>query len=224
MTQPPIPPMPQGQPGDLPAPQPAVPQPAVPQPPAAQPPTPPAQPPAYPPQPSAAYPPAGQPADPAHQPWNAPTPAVGPAPGVKYAGHGARLIAYIVDGFIASLLVWAVIIVFGILVAAMAATGSDTATALGIIAFFAAVIVVSLAYFPWFWAHGGQTPGSKMLRLKVVRAVDGGPLTGTQAILRLIGLWISFAVFYLGVIWILIDPQRQGWHDKIASTVMIEVP
>jgi uncharacterized RDD family membrane protein YckC len=216
--------MPQGQPGDLPAPQPPIPQPAVPQPPAAQPPTPPAQPPAYPPQQAAAYPPAGQPGYPAPQPWNAPVPVAGPAPGVKYAGHGARLIAYIVDGFIAGLLVWATIIVLGILVGILAATGSETATALGAIFLVAAVIVVSLAYFPWFWAHGGQTPGSKMLRLRVVRAVDGGPVTGAQAILRLIGLWISFAVFYIGVIWILIDPQRQGWHDKIASTVMIEVP
>ena len=63
----------------------------------------------------------------------------------------------------------------------------------------------------------------KMLRLRVVRAADGGPVTGGQAVLRLIGFWISAAVFYLGFIWILFDSQRQGWHDKIASTVMIEV-
>ncbi len=176
-------------------------------------------------QPPAPYnpPPAQPPASaPPPQQWTPPVVA-GPAPGVKYAGNGARFIAWIVDGLILSVLIWVVVIVVGILIAAIAATGSDTAAALGIVAAIAAVFVVSLAYLPWFWSHGGQTPGMKILRLRLVRAVDGGPVGGGQAVLRLIGYYISAFVFYIGFLWILIDSRRQGWHDKIAGTVMIEV-
>ncbi len=189
------------------------------------------QPPAVVPQPPVAAPPPPQPPTqgppPAYAPppqsWSAPAPPVGPAPGVRYAGHGARFLAYLVDGFIAGLLIWVIMIVLGMITAIIVATGSETASVLAIVFTTAAVFVVSLAYFPWFWMHGGQTPGMRVLRLRVVRAVDGGPLGGGQAVIRLIGLWISFMVFYLGVIWILFDAKRQGWHDKIAGTVVIEV-
>ena len=148
-------------------------------PPAASPPPPTPQPPAA--QPPAAYapPPSQQPAayTPPPQQW-APAVAAGPAPGVKYAGNGARLLAYIVDAILLGILIWIVIIVLGILIAAVAAAGSDTAAVLGSIALLVAVLGVSLAYFPWFWSRGGQTPGMKMLRLRVVRAADGGPVSG----------------------------------------------
>jgi uncharacterized RDD family membrane protein YckC len=58
--------------------------------------------------------------------------------------------------------------------------------------------------------------------LYVVRDSDGGRISAGQAILRLIGLWVSALPFYLGYIWIFIDARRRGWHDLIAGTVMIE--
>ena len=62
----------------------------------------------------------------------------------------------------------------------------------------------------------------RIVGIKVVRSVDGGPLTKQQALLRTLGYWVSSAVMYLGFIWILIDDRRQGWHDKIADTLVIE--
>jgi uncharacterized RDD family membrane protein YckC len=82
--------------------------------------------------------------------------------------------------------------------------------------------LVSFLYFPFFWARGGQTPGMRVFRLRVVRDADGGPIGWGPAILRLIGFWVSSAVFYLGFIWIFIDKRRRGWHDLIAGTVVIE--
>ena len=114
-------------------------------------------------------------------------------------------------------------IVLGLLIAALASAGAATAAGVGFVLTGLALLLVSVAYLPWFWAHGGQTPGHRILRLRVVRAVDGGPVTGGQAIIRLIGYYISGAVFWLGFIWILLDARRQGWHDKIAGTVVIEV-
>ena len=62
------------------------------------------------------------------------------------------------------------------------------------------------------------------MKIKVVRDADGGPLTTGQAILRLIGLWIGLAVFYIGVIWIFVDKRKRGWQDLIGGTVVIEQP
>jgi uncharacterized RDD family membrane protein YckC len=43
-----------------------------------------------------------------------------------------------------------------------------------------------------------------------------------SAILRLIGYWVSGAVFYIGFIWIFVDKRRRGWMDLIASTVVVK--
>jgi uncharacterized RDD family membrane protein YckC len=43
-----------------------------------------------------------------------------------------------------------------------------------------------------------------------------------QAVGRLLGYVVS-SILYLGFIWILFDERRQGWHDKLAGTVVIEV-
>jgi uncharacterized RDD family membrane protein YckC len=85
-----------------------------------------------------------------------------------------------------------------------------------------AVFAVSIGYFPWFWARSGATPGMTAMGLRVVRDRDGGPISGGQAILRLIGYVINGLVLYLGFIWIFVDKRRRGWHDLIAGTVVIK--
>jgi uncharacterized RDD family membrane protein YckC len=168
--------------------------------------------------------------------WQPPVDSYGPAPGVRFAGPGARLVAYIVDGFILGLGIGVVSIVFAAVVAGafVGAASTDTsggtsgaaagAAIGGSLLYVLIILLLSLAYFPWFWARGGQTPGMKMLHIRIVRDHDGGPISGGAAILRLVGFWVSSAVFYLGFIWIFIDRRRRGWHDLIAGTVVIEQP
>jgi uncharacterized RDD family membrane protein YckC len=147
-----------------------------------------------------------------------------PAPGVFYAGNGARFVAYVIDGFIMGAIVLVVFLVFGGIAAVAASNDSSAIAGLtGLIA-FVGIFVVYIVYLPWFWGHGGQTPGMKVFHLRVVREADGGPLGMGAAFIRLVGFWISAAVFYLGFIWILFDARRQGWHDTIAGTVVIQVP
>jgi uncharacterized RDD family membrane protein YckC len=183
---------------------------------------PPNPPPPNPPPPWAPVPPA----------WQAPRAPLGPAPGVEFAPHGARLIAYIVDGFIIGLpmMIFAVVGVVALMPTAIRSGYGDveiaTSSSLGPIALlfsilFIAVAVFVILYFPWFWVHGGQTPGMRLFGLRVVRDRDGGPIGWGAAILRLIGYWVDAAVFYIGFAWILIDERRRGWHDLIAGTVVI---
>ncbi len=145
--------------------------------------------------------------------WEAPEPLAGPAPGVAFADHGERLIAYIID----------IVVTFGIIIVLAIVGGLLAATVpiLSIIPFLA-IVVIPLVYFPYYWAKSGQTPGMKQQGIKVVRDRDGGPITMGTAILRLIGYWVSGLVFYIGYIWIFIDKRRRGWHDLIAGTVVVK--
>jgi uncharacterized RDD family membrane protein YckC len=143
---------------------------------------------------------------------------------VEFAPHGARLLAYIIDSFIVGIGLAIVAALMGLILVAFASTGPRSGiavVALLAIVLFVALSIVAFAYFPYFWSHGGQTPGMKAMGLWVVRDRDGGPVELGTAILRLIGLWVSGAVFYLGFIWIFIDERRRGWHDLIAGTAVI---
>ena len=82
--------------------------------------------------------------------------------------------------------------------------------------------LLGLLYYVYFSSAsgGGQTLGMRMLNVKVVRT-DGSPLTVTGAVVRYVGLIISFFVFFIGVIWVAFDAQKQGWHDKIAGTYVV---
>jgi uncharacterized RDD family membrane protein YckC len=148
--------------------------------------------------------------------WQAPEPDAGPGGGMEFAGPGERLVGYIVDIIIISVAVIAFTIIGALLAAVLPIIGG--------IAIFIAIIVVPLVYFPYFWSKSGQTPGQKMMGIKVVRDADGGPVTMGSAILRLVGYWISGLVFYLGYIWIFIDKRKRGWFDLIAGTVVIKAP
>jgi uncharacterized RDD family membrane protein YckC len=79
--------------------------------------------------------------------------------------------------------------------------------------------VTILFYFTYFHGTTGRTPGKMLLGLQVVSA-DGTMITFGTAFLRTVGYFISF-IYLLGFIWAAFDKRKQGWHDKIAGTVVI---
>jgi uncharacterized RDD family membrane protein YckC len=183
------------------------------------PPSPPTAPPSVP-----AVPP---PAAPPTYTWDAPVGPVGPAPGFRFAPHGGRLVAYIVDAvIIAAILIVAFIIFAAVGAFSLAGSGDIggfTALIISLLAVF--TFVVALGYFPWFWARTGQTPGMRMFRLRVVRDRDGGPIGAGTAIIRyIVFAFINSIVFGipLGFLWVLFDSRRRGWHDLVAGTVVVE--
>jgi uncharacterized RDD family membrane protein YckC len=84
--------------------------------------------------------------------------------------------------------------------------------------------LIGVVYFCYFWSAqgGGQTLGMRALNIKVIRT-DGSSLTILQAFIRYIGLVVSVACIFIGVIWAAFDANKQGWHDKIAGTYVIKV-
>ncbi len=157
--------------------------------------------------------------------WVAPKP-IGPAPGVVYASAGTRLGAFIIDWVILGFALGAVFAGLGVLLVLGAAASGSAGSVVAVFALLP-LLVLSVnglqgAYYAVSWYRGGATPGMRILGIRVVRSVDGGPLTKQQAILRTVGYWVSGAVLYLGFLWILVDDRRQGWHDKIADTLVVE--
>lgn len=157
--------------------------------------------------------------------WQAPDPITGPAPGVRFAGPGARLAAYLIDLMIQFAVAAAVFFFVGILVTGAVVTENDTAggaAIIGIVIGALGYLIFGLIYFPWFWSRGGKTPGMMAMGIKVVRDVDGGPISAGTAVVRLLGYWINSIVFYIGFAWILVDKRRRGWHDLIAGTCVVD--
>jgi len=86
-----------------------------------------------------------------------------------------------------------------------------------------AQLFLVLAYVITFWAWKGTTLGGIVCNLRVVR-LNGTPLAGADAIVRGLASLFSFVPFGLGFLWILRDPERQAWHDKITGTIVVKVP
>lgn len=73
-----------------------------------------------------------------------------------------------------------------------------------------------------FWTYKSATPGKMVLKLKIVDAKTGDQPSTGQLIGRYFGYYISTIPLLLGIIWVGIDKRKQGWHDKLAGTVVIK--
>jgi uncharacterized RDD family membrane protein YckC len=82
---------------------------------------------------------------------------------------------------------------------------------------------ILLLYHIGFWTWKQTTVGGIICQLRIVRA-DGAPLTFADALVRGLASIFSLAVFFIGALWILRDPDSQAWHDKIAGTYVVKVP
>jgi uncharacterized RDD family membrane protein YckC len=73
-----------------------------------------------------------------------------------------------------------------------------------------------------FWRFRGATPGKMVIKAKIVNAKTfGKPSTG-QLTGRFFAYIVSFIPACLGFLWIAFDKRKQGWHDKLAGTVVVE--
>jgi len=73
-----------------------------------------------------------------------------------------------------------------------------------------------------FWVYKSATPGKMATRLTIVDARTGGKPSTAQFIGRYLAYYVSIIPLFLGIIWVGIDKRKQGWHDKLAGTVVIK--
>jgi uncharacterized RDD family membrane protein YckC len=139
-----------------------------------------------------------------------------------YAGFVTRAVAITID----VLLINAVAVVVGgavsLVASSLGANGSLNAVeaAIGGFAWF----LWSAAYFVTFWTLTGQTPGNRLLGIRVV-AATGGAIRPARAVRRFIGLIISAIPLGAGFLPVLFNDERRGVADLIARTVVLwDVP
>jgi uncharacterized RDD family membrane protein YckC len=80
---------------------------------------------------------------------------------------------------------------------------------------FPAVVIVL------FWIARQATPGKMLIGARIVDAGTYGKPTTGQLIIRYLGYYVSTLPLLLGFIWVAIDRRKQGWHDKLAGTVVV---
>ncbi|TXK64582.1 RDD family protein [Alkalisalibacterium limincola] len=71
------------------------------------------------------------------------------------------------------------------------------------------------------WLKFQATPGKMVVGARVVDARTGATMTPGQAVVRYLAYIVSALPLLLGYIWISFDSRKQGWHDKIAGTIVI---
>ena len=162
--------------------------------------------------------------------YPAPQPAAGYgyALQARYGGFWIRFVAVFIDGIIVSIPG----IILGVIVGIMAgvansASGNNTSNTTNT-AFTGAQLLVELisiaitiGYFVYFWGKG-STLGMRLFHLRVADANTGLPIGFGRAGLRYLGYILSTIVCYIGLIWVAFDSRKQGWHDKIAGTVVLQ--
>ena len=72
-----------------------------------------------------------------------------------------------------------------------------------------------------FWVYRAATPGKMAISSKIVDAQTGGQPSTGQLVGRYFGYFISTIPLGLGIIWVAFDKKKQGWHDKLAGTVVV---
>jgi uncharacterized RDD family membrane protein YckC len=72
-----------------------------------------------------------------------------------------------------------------------------------------------------FWVLKQATPGKMVVGARVVNAKTGGSLSTGRAIARYLAYFVSVLPLGLGILWVAFDSRKQGWHDKIAGTLVV---
>ena len=132
----------------------------------------------------------------------------------NYGGFWIRVVAYVIDAII--------LIVVGGIIDAIFRVNPSQAGQGAYNAASALNLVIGIAYFSYMWSQQGATLGQRIFKLRVVDANTGQRITIGKALLRWVGLFVSFLVCFVGVIWVAFDSRKQGWADKIAGTLVLQ--
>jgi uncharacterized RDD family membrane protein YckC len=139
-----------------------------------------------------------------------------------YAGFVTRAIAFAIDVALIDLAAAFVAVVVGLGMSALELP--DVVVTITVAVGGVAFIVWSVGYFAMFWSTTGQTPGARVMGVRVVCATGGEPLTLGSAIVRLVGMLLAAIPLFAGFLLILIDDRRRGLQDRLARTVVLYAP
>lgn len=135
---------------------------------------------------------------------------------IEYAGFWIRVGASLIDALLVLIVTWPILIaIYG-----WAYFDAHERLFAGSADFLISWILPAAAVVT-FWMSRQATPGKMALALRVVDARTGATLTVGQAIGRYVGYFVAALPLMLGILWVGFDPRKQGWHDKLAGTVVV---
>jgi uncharacterized RDD family membrane protein YckC len=161
----------------------------------------------------------------------------------EYVGFWKRFVAFLIDSLVVSLILSPVMLALygggyfdrlnAELAALLVSSGDPNAdaarmleilgrrdsaiAALGDIRVQIGLVVATIL----FWRFRGATPGKMLVKAKIVTAEGLAPASTGRLIGRFFAYFVSTFPAFLGFLWIAFDKRKQGWHDKLAGTVVI---
>lgn len=139
------------------------------------------------------------------------------SPELEYVGFWLRFWATIIDTVLITIVLWPIV---------RAYHGVDywpdvyAYTGSGVRGLFLQIVLPAVAVII-FWVARQATPGKMAIGATIVDAETGARPTTAQFVGRYFAYYVSTIAFCLGFIWVGIDARKQGWHDKLAGTVVV---
>jgi len=152
---------------------------------------------------------------------------------VRYVGFWVRSLASLVDIVLSSI----VLAPLGMLLNVEVDTGLDLGSGIQLdwlaisrmlrphsLASFTVNVLLPAVAVLAFWFTRGSTPGKMIFSAVIVDARTLDKPGQGQLVARYLAYYVSLLAFGLGFLWIAFDGRKQGWHDKIAGTVVVRKP
>ena len=133
----------------------------------------------------------------------------------EYVGFWMRLVASIVDNIWLGVVIFLAALVL-MLVGVVDAKEDFSLSSLMVQVLLPFVLVVAL------WVRYAATPGKMIFKAKILDADTFEPVPTSRLVLRYVGYFVSVLTLFIGFIWVGIDSRKQGFHDKIAGTVVVK--
>lgn len=138
-----------------------------------------------------------------------------PSAELEYVGFWPRVGATFVDTVLLALILGPVMTsIYG------AAYWTDPAMVKGPADFVLSWILPAVAVIA-FWLARQATPGKMLVSARIVDARTGAKPGTRQLVVRYLGYYLSMLPLMLGFLWVAFDDRKQGWHDKLAGTVVV---
>lgn len=139
---------------------------------------------------------------------------------LQYAGFWIRLGATLIDTILIMLVTFPLLIsIYGWAYFDPEKTGLVIA---GPADFLVSWVLPAVAVIA-FWAIKQATPGKMLVSTKIVDAATGNKPSTLQFIGRYFAYVVSLLPLGLGYLWVAFDKKKQGWHDKLAGTLVVKV-
>jgi uncharacterized RDD family membrane protein YckC len=135
---------------------------------------------------------------------------------LEYVGFWLRVVSAIIDALILGIICWPILaIVYG-----SSYWDPDGPMIKGPFDFFVSWVFPAIATTAC-WVIWQATPGKMAISARIVDASTGAKPSTGQYIGRYLGYFVSIIPAFLGIIWVGLDQRKQGWHDKLAGTVVV---